>query len=141
MTRQEAHVLVSAIRVQAHLLERSPTPAELADLLQISETAVRLQLVFLQDIGAVDVVESAFATHAEVGDHLKVEELSEAAGPALKDDLRDFDRRKQEESERMARLFDSGETEQQKKDKLKRMDDELRDFRRQKPTNPFGEED
>ncbi len=140
MTRHEAHLLLAAIRVQSHLKERSPTPAEVADLLDLSESTVRLQLVFLQDLGAVDLVESAFATHAEIGDYLQVESLGESAGPALSEDLKDFDRRKQEESERMAHLFDSGESEQERQDKLSRMDEELKEFRRQKPANPFGDD-
>ena len=140
MTRHEAHLLLAAIRVQSHLKERSPTPAEVADLLDLSESTVRLQLVFLQDLGAVDLVESAFATHAEIGDYLQVESLGESAGPALSEDLKDFDRRKQEESERMAHLFDSGESEQERQDKLGRMDEELKEFRRQKPANPFGDD-
>jgi hypothetical protein len=140
MTRHEAHLLLAAIRVQSHLKERSPTPAEVAELLDLSESAVRLQLVFLQDLGAVDLVDSAFATHAEIGDHLQVETLGESAGPALSEDLKAFDRRKQEESERMAHLFDSGESEQERQDKLGRMDEELKEFRRQKPANPFGDD-
>ena len=71
---------------------------------------------------------------------LQVETLGESAGPALSEDLKDFDRRKQEESERMAQLFDSGESEQQRQDKLGRMDEELKEFRRQKPPNPFGDD-
>ena len=138
MTRHEAHLLLAAIRVQSHLKERSPTPEEVADLLDLSESSVRLQLVFLQDLGAVDLVDSAFATHAEIRDHLQVENLGESAGPALSEDLKEFDRRKQEESERMAHLFDSGESEQERQDKLGRMDEELKEFRRQKPPNPFG---
>jgi len=41
----------------------------------------------------------------------------------------------------MAHLFDSGETEQQHQDKLEKMGDELAEFRRRKPANPFGDED
>jgi hypothetical protein len=140
MTRHEAHLLLAAIRVQSHLKERSPTPAEVAELLDVSESAVRLQLVFLQDLGAVVLIESAFATHAEIRDQQQIETLTESAGPALSEDLKEFDRRKQEESERMAHLFDSGESEQQRQEKLGRMDEELKEFRRQKPVNPFGED-
>lgn len=140
LMRQDAHLLLAAIRVQAHLLERSPTPAELAELLDRSETEIRLQLVFLQELGAVDLVESAFATHAEIRDHLLVEDLTATEGPALSEDLKDFDRRKQEEAERMAHLFDSGEHERQHQEKLGKMDDELKDFRRRKPVNPFGDD-
>jgi hypothetical protein len=37
-------------------------------------------------------------------------------------------------------LFDSGESEQERQDKLGRMDEELKEFRRQKPANPFGDD-
>ena len=140
LTRHDAHILLAAVRVQAHLLDRSPTPAEVADLLDRSETEIRLQLVFLQDLGAVDLVESAFASHVEIRDHLLVDELTATAGPALSQDLKDFDRRKQEEAERMAHLFDSGEHERQQQEKLGKMDEELQDFRRRKPANPFGDD-
>lgn len=140
MTRQEAQLLLAAIRVQTHRTGRAPTPAEVADLLDRSETEVRLQLVFLEDLGAAELVDAAFETHVDVRDHLKVEHLPESAGPALSEDLKDFDRRKQEEADRMARLFDSGEHEQQRQDKLGRMSEELRDFKRRKPSNPFGDD-
>jgi len=140
MTRGEAHLLLAGIRVLNHLNERSPTPEELADLLQMSPSAVRLQLAFLEDLGVAALVKSAFETHAEVRDHLGVEKLPEEGGPAISDDLRDFDRRKNEEAEKMARLFDSGEHEKKQQDKIRKMGDELNDFRRKKPVNPFGED-
>lgn len=141
MTRQQAHVVVAAIRVQAELLSRSPTPGEIADLLQISETEARLRLNFLAELGAVALVESAFATHVEVADHLLIEELTVAEGPALSEDLREFDRRKQAEADRMARLFDSGEAQARQQEKIDRMDDELAQFKRRRPVNPFGDDD
>ncbi|MCB1183395.1 hypothetical protein KDM41_08170 [bacterium] len=140
MTRDEAHLLLAGIRVCAHRLERSPTPAEIADLLELSETEVRLQLSHLAGLGAVALVDSAFETHAEIKDHLTVEELPTTGGPALSADLADFDRRKQAEAERMANLFDSGEHANEKRRRLDRMGDELDDFRRRKPKNPFGDD-
>lgn len=141
MTRQEAHLLLAGIRVLTHTGERPPTPEQLAELLQLPASAVRLQLTQLADLGAVALVTSAYETHAEVRDHLRVEVLPEESGPAIADDLEDFDRRKREESERMAHLFDSGEHEQRQQDRLRRMDDDLKTFRdRKKPRNPFGED-
>jgi len=140
MTRQEAQLLLAAIRVEAQRQERSPTAAELAELLDMSETQVRLQLVFLQELGAADIIDSAFESHAEVLDHTLVESLPAESGPALSEDLKDFDRRQREEAERMANLFESGEHDRRQQDKLGRMDEELKDFQRQKPVNPFGDE-
>ncbi len=140
MTRNEAQLLLAGIRVLSHLNGKSPTPEELADLLQQSASSVRLQLVFLDERGMAVLVKSAFETHAEIRDHLAVEELPEEGGPEISDELREFDRRKSEEAEKMAKLFDSGESQKQQQEKLDRMGEELKDFRKKKPANPFGDD-
>ena len=140
MTRNEAQLLLAGIRVLGHLNGRSPTPEELADLLQQSASSVRLQLAFLDERGMVALVKSAFETHAEILDHLAVEELPEEGGPAISEDLREFDRRKSEETERMSKLFDSGEHQKQQQQKLDRMGEDLKDFKKKKPANPFGDD-
>jgi hypothetical protein len=140
MTRNEAHLLLAGIRVWGHLNERSPTPEELADLLQMSASSVRLQLTFLEDMGAAGLVRSAFETHAEIRDHLLLEKLPVEGGPEISEDLKAFDRRKSEEAEKMSKLFESGEHEEENKRKLERMGEELKDFRKKKPANPFGED-
>jgi hypothetical protein len=140
LTRGEAHLLLAAIRVLTHKLERSPTPEQVADLLDRAESAVRLQLTQLADLGAVALLTSAFETHAEVRDHLAVEELPEQGGPAIAEDLEAFDRRKREERTKMADLFDSGEHEERQQDKLRKMGEDLDSFRRRKTPNPFGDD-
>jgi len=140
MTRDEAQLLLSGIRVLVHLNGRSPTPEELAELLQESGSSVRLHLAFLEDLGVVALVKSAFETHAEIRDHLVAEELPAESGPEISEDLREFDRRKSEEAERMSRLFDSGEHQQQQQEKMDRMGEALKGFKKKKPTNPFGDD-
>ncbi|MEN8005629.1 MAG: hypothetical protein ABFS42_01390 [Candidatus Krumholzibacteriota bacterium] len=140
LTRNEAQLLLAGVRVLSHLNGRSPTPEELAELLQQSASAVRLQLAFLEDQGAIALVKSAFETHAEIRDHLVVEELPEEGGPEISEDLKEFDRRKSEEAERMSKLFDSGEHQEQQKKKMDRMGEDLEDFRKKKPHNPFGDD-
>jgi len=140
LSRKDALLLLAGVRVLTHKLERPPTPEQVADLLDLPESAVRLQLTQLADLGAVALVTCAFETHAEVRDHLAVEQLPEVAGPAIAEDLEAFDRRKREERDRMANLFDSGEHDQHQQDKLRRMDDDLQAFRRKKNPNPFGDD-
>lgn len=140
LARNEGHLFVAGVRVLAHRLGRGPTPEELADLLALPESQVRLQASALEELGAVALVSSAFETHLELRDHLRLEHLDESAGPAIGDALRDFDERKREEAEKMARLFDTGEAEQQRQEQLRKMDEDLRDFRRKRPRNPFGED-
>lgn len=140
LTRDEGQLVLAAIRVLGHLRERSPTPEEIADLLQMSPSAIGLQLAVLHDLGAVSLAQTAFEVHAEVRDAAAVEQLPQQAGPAISEDLRAFDKRKQEEADRMSHLFDSGEHDRQRRQKLQAMDKELQDFHRKKPGNPFGED-
>lgn len=140
MTRNEAQLLAAGIRVFSHLNDRSPTPEELADLVQLPASSVRLQLAYLDDRGIVALVKSAFDTHAEVRDHLAIEELPEEGGPEISKDLKDFDRRKLEEAEKMSKLFDSGDHQKQQRDKMDQMADDLKDFKKKKPLNPFGDD-
>jgi hypothetical protein len=140
LTRDEGHLIVAGIRVLAHRLGRGPTPDELADLLGLAAGSVRLQLATLAELGAVALVESAFETHAEVREHGLLEELAEDDGPAITDDLKAFDEKKRQESERMSRLFASGEQEARQKERHRKMDEELGSFRKKKPANPFGDD-
>jgi hypothetical protein len=140
LNREEGHLVIAAIRVLAHRHGRPPAPAEIAELLDLPEATVRLQLAALHDLGAVAMIESAFATHAEIRTHQLVDELPPADERELSSDLAEFDRRKQEEAERMARLFSDGEHEKRRSERFGKMDRDLADFRKRKPRNPFDEE-
>lgn len=140
MTRSEGHLILAGIRVLVHRLERGPTPEELAELLGLAASAVRLQLTALAELGAVAMVESAYENHAEVRDHLLVDDLPEEDGPAITEDLKAFDEKKRQETERMAHLFESGEQERQQRERHRQMDEELDSFRKKKPANPFGDD-
>jgi hypothetical protein len=140
LNRSEAHLLLAGIRVLSNRLDRPPSPEELADLLDQSPSPIRLQLTFLEDRGAVALVKSAFETHVEIRDHLEVEKLPKESGPEITADLEEFDRRKKEEADKMAHLFDSGEHEEEQKRKIDQMGKDLDDFRNRKPVNPFGDD-
>jgi DNA-binding transcriptional ArsR family regulator len=140
LKKREAHLLVAAIRVLENRDQRPPTPGEISDLLNLSESTIRLHLNSLSDLGIVSLVQSAFELHAEIKDYLLLEDLSDEAGPEISEDLAAFDRKKEEEAKRMANLFDSGEHEEQRQDRLHKMDRELKEFKGRKPANPFGED-
>jgi DNA-binding IclR family transcriptional regulator len=137
VSRQDAQLLLAAIRVLAHRFGRPPRPAEVAELLDLPEATVRLHASALQDLGAAVLVESAFDTHLEIRNHLLIEELPAEQDDAMAADFAAFDRKKQEESQKMARLFEDGEFERKRREKLDRMDQGLR----KKPRNPFEPND
>lgn len=138
LDRNTAHLVLAAIRVLSHRLQRSPRPDEVAELLEWPETTVRLHAAQLQDLGAAVLVESAYEVHLEVRDHRLVDDLEDERSEALADDLADFDRRKQEEADKMARLFEDGTFQDERRKKLDQMSDDLMS-RPEKPRNPFGD--
>jgi len=143
LTRQEAHLIVAAIRVLSHRDGAAPRPDSVAELLGLAPAMLRIQLATLQDLGIVALVESAFDIHVEVRDYLLIEELEvqEAAGD-LSEDLADFDRRKQEETAKMQQLFSEGEHERKLSERHKKMDDDLQDFgKNRKPKLRGGKKD
>jgi hypothetical protein len=140
MTRDRARLLLAGIRVLTHRLERAPTPEELAELLDLPDSAVRLEASQLAELGAVALVTTAFETHVEARDENAVDGLADREGPAISEDLKAFDAKKREESERMSRLFESGEQDKEQRERHRRMEEDLRARRGRKPPNPFGEE-
>jgi hypothetical protein len=141
MNQSEAHLIVAGIRVFGHLHQRAPRPEELAEFLQIPPAMLRMQLSQLEEAQIVRVVTSAFDVHVEIGDHRLVEELAaETDGGDLTEDLADFDRRKQEEAARMERLFAEGDHQKKQAERLGKMEEELRQFGKKKPKNPFGDD-
>ena len=93
----------------------------------------------MQDIGAAILVESAFDTHLEIGDHLKVEDLAAETATEMSADLAAFDRKKAEEADRMAHLFDDGEFERRRREKLDRMGADLDSFKGRKTARSVRE--
>ena len=114
--------------------------AEVADLIDRSETEVRLQLNSLAELGAAKIVDSAYESHAEIVDYLQVEHLSAEAGPALSEDLKDFERSQQQEADRLAKLFDSGDHQKKHQEQQDSMEEDFKSFQNKKPKNPFGDD-
>ncbi|MBU0743211.1 hypothetical protein KKG45_14430 [bacterium] len=141
VTREDGHLVVAAIRVLAYKLNGPPTPEQVAELLGLAPETVRLQTLALQEAGIVKLVTSAYENHLEVRDHALLDGLeSDARQAAMDEALAEFDQHKQEEAERMSRLFSEGEHERRRRDKFKEMDKGLGDFERKKPRNPFGDD-
>ena len=143
LNQQEAHLIVAAIRILSHRDGSAPRPDDIAEILGLPPSMLRIQLAALQDLGIVAQVESAFDTHVEIRDHRLVEELPTAERSAdLSEDLADFDRRKQEESEKMAQLFSEGDHRRKQAERFDKMEAELRDFRKhKKPKQGGGKKD
>ena len=137
-TRDRARLLLSAVRVLAFREQAPPTPEEVAALLGLPPEGVRLETARLTELGILRAVRSAYALHLEVGDEAALAELPEEENaPAMDDALAEFRRRKEEEAQRMERLFQDGEGERRRRERLRGMDEALEGFRKKKPRNPI----
>ena len=141
INREEGHLIMAAIRICAHREDAPPTVEQLADLLGMQSETVRLKVEALHEAGAVQVIDSAFERHFEVADHRVVDELkAEAEQTGMEEALAEFDQRKTEEQERLGQLFEDGEHERRRKERIKGMEDGLLSFDKKKPKNPFGDD-
>jgi len=143
LTQQEAHLIVAAIRILVHREGSAPRPDAIAEFLGIPPARLRILLASLQELGIIALVDSAFDTHVENRNHLAIEDLATTGrGDELREDLADFDRRKQAEAEKMAQLFSDGEHDRKQAERLNKMDAELRDFgKKKKPPRAAGKKD
>jgi hypothetical protein len=142
VSRRDGHLIVSAVRVLAHKRGTLPTPEEVAELLEWAPEILRLKAMALVELGALRQVVSAYENHLEVGDLAVVERLDEIdSADAMDAALADFEVRKREEAEKMSRLFEGGDLERRRQEKMKGMEEGLFKTDRKKPVNPFGDDD
>jgi DNA-binding MarR family transcriptional regulator len=139
LPRGEAHIVVAAVRVLAHKSGRPAAIEEIAELLGWSKELTGHLVRALEARGIVRTIKSPFDVRVEVKDHLKIEELPvEDQGPGLQDEVEEFHERFKKKQEQLQNLFDAGEHEKKKKERLAGLDQELEKFKGSK-WNPFGD--
>jgi len=140
VNREEGHLIVAAIRILSHREGAPPQLEPIAELLDWPPESVRLKAAALVEQGILRRIDSAWQSHLEVGDHLKLEDLPAAeTETGLDAELADFDRRKQAEADRIDRMFADGTLADEKRRKLDEMGEGLFDTPPDKPKNPFGD--
>jgi DNA-binding transcriptional regulator GbsR (MarR family) len=137
--RSQGHLVVAAVRILAHKSGRPPSIEELADILGWSKELVGHLVRALESRAIVHTIKSPFDLRVEVGNHLGLEELPvEDTGPGLQDEVEEFHQRFRKKQEELQNLFDSGDVEERKKQRLAGLDRELEGFKTRR-ANPFGD--
>jgi len=128
---EEGHLFVAAVRVLSHKENRPPTLDEVTELLNLSKEVVFLTARGLADRGILHLMENPFEIHVEIADHLAIEELPrDDTGPGFGEDLDEFHEKKKREQDEMGDFFKNGGMEKKKGEKLSKMEEEFRRFRR-----------
>jgi hypothetical protein len=134
---EDGHLIVAAVRVLSHKADKPPTPEGIADLLGLAPDFVRNLVVVLGEEGILKVVENPFEIRVEVKNHAKLEDLPrESQGPSIQDELDEFVKRKRKEVEDTGKMFAIDEMEKKKKEKLARLDNEMKKMKGKGPM-PF----
>src|SRR5262245_61133436 len=128
--RAQAHLVVAAVRVLAHQTGRPPSIEEVADLLGWARELTGPLARGLEAHAIVRLLKSPFDVRLEIADHLAIEKLPvEDTGPGLKDEVEAFHEQFKKKQEELQNLFDSGEVEKRKQERLQGLEDELKGFK------------
>lgn len=139
--QSQAHLVVAAVRVLAHQTGRPPAVEEIATLLGWSKELTGHLVRGLEARQVVRTLKSPFDLRVEVADHRAIESLPvEDTGPGLQDEVEKFHEEFKKKQEALQNLFDSGEAEARKKQRLAGLEKELENFKAPR-WNPFGESD
>jgi hypothetical protein len=146
LSYEKGHLVVAAVRILGHRQHREPTAGEIASLCDLSEELVHVLLRQMVDRGILRPVESPYDTRYELGDHLLLEELpKEADSPKLQEEVARFQEKVRDRQEAMDRLFGDADRIRKKKERLSRLEEELRRFKKGgrggRPPHPFADED
>jgi hypothetical protein len=134
---EDGHLIVAAVRVLSHNSNKPPTPELIAELLGLAPDFARNLVIALGEEGILNVVETPFEIRAEVKDYSKLEDLPrESEGPSIQSELDEFVKRKRKEVEATKKMFTIDEIEKKKKEKLSRLDDEMKKMKGKGPS-PF----
>jgi DNA-directed RNA polymerase specialized sigma subunit len=134
---EDGHLIVAAVRVLSHRAAKPPTPEEIADLLGLAPDFARNLVRALGQEGILRIVENPFEIRAELGDHLRIEDLpKESEAPTIQHELDDFMKRKQREVEETEKMLSMEEIEKRKREKLGKLDEEMKKMKGEGPA-PF----
>jgi hypothetical protein len=126
-THEDGHLVVAAVRVLSHRSSKPPTPEEIANLLGLAPEFVRSLVVALGDQGILRVIENPFEIRAEVGNYAGLEDLPRGSGaPSIKDELEGFLDRKRKAAEETEKMLSMDGIEKKEKEKLSRLEEEMK---------------
>ncbi len=127
-SREQAHLILSAVRVLAHRETVPPRVADVAELLGLAPEPVAVAVRELVELEILREVADAYGARLEIGDYLKIEELAAGGGPAMQSELKSFSERRRERDEALRKQF-AGDLQSGKKEKFSRLEEDLKKFR------------
>jgi hypothetical protein len=127
---EESHLIVAAVRVLAHRDGRSPTPAEVAELLHIVPERVNILVHELRKRGILKALKGPFELRLDPGDSTLLEALPRgASGPSIQGELEEFHSQLQEKKREMERMFRGGEADRRRQERVAKLEEKFTKFK------------
>lgn len=138
--RDQAHLVVAAVRVLSHRQARPPSPEEVARLLEMSPELARVLIRQIVELGILSEVADAYESRLEIADYQRLEDLEIGGGAAIKDEMKSFSTRRREKQEELKKQF-AEDLEGKQKKRFSKLEEDLKKFRGTKGpgTNIWGE--
>jgi hypothetical protein len=126
--RDQAHLVVAAVRVLSHRETRPPSVDEVAALLALAPESTNVAIRELVEMGILREVVDAHSARYEIGDYLQIEELAAGGGPAMKSEIASFSEKRREREDAMRKQFE-GDLKGQRERKFSKLEEDLKNFR------------
>jgi hypothetical protein len=127
---EETHLLVAAVRVLWHRDGKSPTPDEVAEFLRLSPEKVHILVHGLRKRGILKALEGPFDLRLDPGDPAGIETLPRGeSGPSIQGELAEFHTQLAEKKKEMERMFQGGEADRRRKERVARLEAEFTKFK------------
>jgi hypothetical protein len=124
---EDGHLVVAAVRVLSHRETKPPRPEDIAEMLGLPLDFARNLVVALGRLGILKVMENPFEIRVELSDHALLEDLPRGSeAPTIKAELDSFIQRKKREVEETEKMLSLDEIEKKKKEKISRLEDEMK---------------
>jgi hypothetical protein len=134
----QGHIIVAAVRLFMHREEKMPTAPDIAHLTGFPMDLTLHLTNKLLDLGILKSVKGAFEDRYHVGDHLKIEDLPRALDEeAMGKEVEKFKVERLEKKKKIEEMFLGKEIDQKKKDRMKSIEEQLKDPAARKRPNPL----
>ncbi len=127
-SRDQAHLIVAAVRVLQHRETVPPRIEEVAELLGLVPEPVAVAIRELVELGILREVTDAYGVRLEIGDYPRIEELATGEGPAMQSEMKSFSAKRREREEALRQQF-ADDLKSDKREKFSKLEEDLKKFR------------
>jgi len=135
---KQGHIVVAAVRLFSHREGKMPAARDIAELTGFHMDLTLLLCNKLLKLDILTIVKGAFDDRYHIGDHLALEALPKSVDhEAMVKEVEKFKVESEEKKKKLEDMFTGGTIDRKKKDRIRQLEDSLKDPSSQKRPNPL----